>query len=157
MAGNLFKAQQTFATLCRALDELKLKYDRDDSEMKVIFTVRGEDIPIRISIKVDAQREFVMLLSHMPFDIVEAKRMDAAIAVTAVNNVLVNGNFDYDIATGAIVYRMTNSYAGCELGAEVFKYLVICTFGTVDEFNDKLMLLNKGVISLEQFIEQVNK
>ena len=79
-----------------------------------------------------------------------------AIAVSAINNVLVNGCFDYIIADGHMFFRMTNSFIESQLGADLFKYLLYCSCQTIDEYNDKLLMVAKGMISIEQFLKSLN-
>ena len=105
-----------------------------------------------IKITVSAGRQMVLLLSQMPFVIAEDKRLELAIAVSIVNNRLVDGCFDYNVKTGYMVFRMTNSFLESTLGKEVFSYMLFCSCQTIDEYNDKFLMLAKEMLSLEQFI-----
>ena len=73
--------------------------------------------------------------------------------ISVINNNLVDGCFDYDLSDGTIIFRMTNSYLESEVSRELFEYMLFLSFTTVDEYNDKLMMLSKGLISLAQFLE----
>ncbi|MBR6742530.1 MAG: hypothetical protein IKM09_03700, partial [Clostridia bacterium] len=97
-----------------------------------------------------------MLISHMPFVIHEDKRLDVAIAVTALNNRLVDGCFDYDIKSGHMFFRMTNSFIDSRLDEEVFAYMLFCACKTIDDYNDKFLMLDKGMLSLEQFLSSLD-
>ena len=92
------------------------------------------------------------MLSKLPFVIQEDKRIDVALAVSMVNNQLVDGSFDYDITSGKLLYRMTNSFIESKLSKEVFDYMLFVAFHTIDEYNDKFLMLAKGYISVEQFL-----
>jgi hypothetical protein len=50
---------------------------------------------------------------------------------------------------------MTNSFVESLLDAEVFEYMLSCSFATIDEYNDKLLMLANGTISLDKFLELV--
>ena len=153
---DLKLAKDTFATLCRALDAEDWKYKKDEENLCIECGARGEDLPIEFKVSIDADRMLVILLSNMSFSIREDKRLDVAIAISAINNVLVNGFFDYNLVTGNIIFRMTNSFIESKLGEEVFKYMVYTSCATIDEYNDKFLMLSKGMLSLEQFLESLN-
>ena len=150
--NNLTKARAEFSTLCRALDNIQWVYKKDTENLSIECAVKGEDIPMDIIIKIDTNRMLVLLVSKIQFFIQEDKRIDVAIAVTALNNCLVHGCFDYDISSGGLFFRMTNSFTDSILGEDVYSYLISCACQTIDEYNDKLLMLAKGMISVEQFI-----
>lgn len=150
---NIEQANDTFTTLCQTLDKHEWHYTKDEENLSIECGARGDDLPMEINVKVDADRMLVLLLSHMPFVVNDDKRIDIAIAVSAINNILVDGCFDYDIATGHMFFRMTNSFIESKISEEVFTYMLFCSCQTIDEYNDKLFMLFKGHITVEQFLE----
>ena len=96
-----------------------------------------------------------MLLSTLPFNVPEDKRLDLAIAISQVNDVLVDGSFDYDVKRGRILFRMTNSFIESDIGNDLFDYLVGCSCQTIDEYNDKMMKVSLGIMSVEDFIKEI--
>ncbi|MCM1364992.1 MAG: YbjN domain-containing protein [Faecalibacterium sp.] len=153
---NWALARKTFKTLCNFLDNDDWHYEKDEEKLTVECTARGDDLPIDYSIEIDAERELVFLLSRLPFKVSEDKRLDAAIAVSIINDRLANGCFDYNIKSGFLAFRMTNSFRDSELGEELFSYMIISSGITVDKYNDKLFMLSKGMLTLEKFIEDLN-
>lgn len=149
---NLEQAKAAFATLCQSLDKHEWHYKKDEDKLSIECGAQGDDLPMEITVKVDADRMLVLLISHMPFVIQEDKRLDVAIAVSAINNALVDGCFDYDIASGHMFFRMTNSFIESKTSEEVFAYMLFCSCKTIDEYNDKFLMLAKGLISIEQFL-----
>ena len=149
---DLKLAKATFETLCKALDNNKWNYKKDEENLTVKCGARGDDLPMDLVIEVDAERMVVILLSQIPFVFKEDKRIDAAIAVSAINNILAHGCFDYDVISGKMLFRMTNSFVDSKLGEEVFIYMLLASCKTVDDFNDKLLMLAKGMLSIEQFL-----
>ncbi len=152
---NLEQAKIAFATLCQALDNNKWNYKKDEEKLIVECGARGDDLPMDITVKVDADRMLVVLFSHIPFKIQEDKRLDIAIAVSAINNMLVDGSFDYDITTGALYFRMTNSFLESKLSESVFIYMLYCACQTIDEYNDKFLMIAKGMLTIEQFLSSM--
>jgi len=152
---DLTKAKETFAKLCQALDSREWHYKKDEEKLSVECGAQGEDLPMEITIRVDADRMLIILISHLPFVIQEDKRLDTAVAVSTINNLLVDGCFDFDIKSGHMFFRMTNSFIESEIGEDVFMYLLMCSCQTIDEYNDKFLMLAKGMLSIEQFLGNI--
>ena len=153
---KLEQAKITFATLCQTLDTHDWRYKKDEENLTIDCSAQGDDLPMEIRVDVDAERQIVILISHLPFVVQEDKRLDMAIAVSAINNALVDGCFDYDLATGHMFFRMTNSFMESKLGEGAFSYMIFCSCQTIDEYNDKLLMLAKGMLSIEQFLSANN-
>lgn len=149
---KLARAQKVYDTLCATLDTYKWKYKKFEEELSIECGAQGEDLPMEITIRVDSDRQLIMLLSHLPFIISEEKRLDVAIATSIVNNKLVDGSFDYNITDGHMFFRMTSSFIESEIGNELFTYMLMCSCYTIDEYNDKFLMLGKGMMSIESFI-----
>ena len=145
--------ENVYATICKMFDNLGYHYERHDDDLVISCTVKGEDIPMDILFIVRAERQLIQLLSPMPFTVPEDKRMDMAIAITVASNNLIDGSFDFDLNSGRIVFRLTSSYMESILGEELFTYMLMVSARTIDEYNDKFLMLSKGMMTLEQFIE----
>ena len=154
---NLAHAQKTFLKLCSALDKHNWKYTKNLEELRIDCGAQGEDLPMDIVIKVEAKRMIIALLSKLPFTVQDAARLDMAIAVSAVNYLLVDGSFDYNITNGSLFFRMTNSFLESEMGDDMFTYMLMCSCITIDEYNDKFLMLAKGLMTIDQFIGMLNQ
>ena len=154
---KLRQAKVAFDTLCDMLDEREWKYDKDEDNFQIESGACGEDLPMPLRISVDPERDLITLLSHMTFDVPEDKRVEMALAVSAINYMLVDGNFDYDILKGTLLFRMTSSYKESLVGKELFAYMLYVSCNTVDNYNDKLMLLAKGKLTLKAFVESIGE
>lgn len=150
------QAIEVYNTLCRTLEMNDWHYSKNDEELSIECGAQGDDLPMEIKLKVDTDRMLVLLLSHLPYVVQEDKRLDVAIAVSAVNNMLVDGCFDYDVASGHMFFRMTNSYIESKIGNDVFTYMLYCSCKTIDDYNDKFLMLAKGMISIEQLLASLN-
>lgn len=147
------QAKIAFATLCDMLDSHEWKYDRDDEQLVIKCGANGDDLPIDIRIKVDPDRQLVSLYSHLPFSVPEEERVMAAVAVSAANLNMVDGNFDYNIASGAILFRLTSSFRESLVSKDMFEYMLFVSCSTVDNYNDKFLMLIKHAMTLEDFIK----
>ncbi len=151
--AEIAKAKEVYDTLCKSLDEREWHYEKHEEDMVVTCGVSGDDIPMRLIIRVMPDRQLVQVLSPLPFDIPEDKRVDVAMATTMINDRLVNGSFDFNLAEGRTVFRLTTTFLESTLGVGVFHYMIGVTAATVDEYNDKIMMLCKGMIELSAFAE----
>ncbi len=147
------KAQKVYKTMVKALKAKDWHFEERDKDLTIVSSYTGDDIPIHYLMRVDAEREVVQYISPLPFNIEESKRVDAAVAVCVANYGLVNGSFDFDISDGEIRFRLTTSFCDSELGEGFFYDMMATAVVTTDNYNDKFMMLNKGMITLQQFID----
>lgn len=154
---NEISAKRVYDTLCTALDEIELKYDKKEDDLAIYFIMQGEDIPMDFIIQVHQKPAIVHLISPLPFKIEEEKIPQIAMAVCAANNALLNGAFDLDMQMKRISFRMSLSYYDSLLGKENLKKMVGASVGMTDDFNDMFLMLNKGMISLDNFLETINR
>ena len=109
---------------------------------------------MKLLIKVDEDRQLIRVMSPMPFKMDESRLAEGAVAVCAASYGMVEGNFDYDISDGSIVFRMTASFRESLIGAEMIQYMISCTCSMVDKYNDMFLALSKGMLSLEEFMKK---
>ena len=147
-------AQNVYNTLCEMLDDKKLRYQKHPEDLVVTFTMRGDDLPMDFVINIDAERELVRLLSALPVQFGADKRMEGAIATSRANYRLIDGSFDYDYNTGRVLFRMTSSFADSLVSKDLMEYMVAVACYTVDDYNDALLLLAKGMMSIEDFFKK---
>ncbi len=145
-----------YEQLCTHLEAAGWKFTRHDDERIVTMGMRGDDLPIELLLHV--REEHVLYLhSKLPFTVPEDKRVDAAIACTAINYRLINGCFQLDIGDGELSFRMAMPYSGADLSLEQVKYMVVVASSTVDDYNDKFLMLIKDKLSIQDFISEIHK
>ena len=151
---NMQKAKEIFDALVDMLDTRDWKYEKFEEDLVIKSGIKGEDLPIEFIVVVKPKNQVVQLLSRLPFQIPEEKRVDAAIAICVANNGLVDGSFDYDITEGEITFRLTSSYRESTLGADLFEYMILVSAGTIDDYNDKFFMLGKSMMTVQDFFEK---
>lgn len=152
---KLIRAKGVYDKLVKMLETRDWNFTKHEEDLVISSGIKTDDFPVEFVMVVNPNNEVVQFLSKLPFSIAEDKRMDGAIAVCVANYGLCDGSFDYNISNGDIVFRLTTSYAGDTLlSDDLFEYMIMVAAGTVDDYNDKFYLLSKGMISLQQFIEQ---
>lgn len=145
------QAESAYKTVCAALEEMGLKFDKHDEKLAISCEGVGEDLPIEIRITVLPEQHIVSLISQMPFKVPEARRPDIALVTSIANYKMVDGNFDFNTKLGNIFYRQTTSYWGSLISKEVIKYLMSLSITMIDEFNDKFMAVSTGAMSVDDF------
>lgn len=150
--NKIKQAQMVYKTLCKALDSKKWKYQDHPEDMVVTFTSAGDDIPMEFVVFIDSDRQLVRMLSRLPFKFPEDNRVDGAVATSYINYKLADGSFDYDYSTGEVTFRLTATFIDSLISEDLLLYMVACACYTVDEYNDKLLMVAKGMLPIEQFI-----
>lgn len=151
---NMTRAKETYNTLCKMLDNRDWHYDKIEEDLVIKSSVKGDDLPIDFIMRVNPRNEIVSFISWLPFKIDESKRVDLALAICAANYVLADGSFDYDLSDGTVLFRLTSSYRESVLSEDLLEYMLMVSATTVDQYNDKFFMISKGMLTVQQFIEQ---
>ncbi len=151
---KLKRARKIYGQVCAELDSRDWKYNKEEGKLLVHFNVSGDDLPVQYLIVVDAERQLIRLMSPLPFEMGEDKRVEGCIAATHVSDSIVDGTFDFDLTSGKVVFRLTQTFRDCDNVSETIAYMIDLTSFVVDKYNDKFFALNKGLISLEDFMKK---
>ena len=65
-ARKLKDAQAVYRTLCAALDNMKWHYEKEEEKLIIRTSAVGDDLTIKLFIKVDASRSVMYLKSPCP-------------------------------------------------------------------------------------------
>ena len=153
---ELKQAQTVFKSLCQSLDELEIKYEKKEEDLSISCTIMGNDIQVDIEVEIDRERKLITLLSQLPFIVSESRRAAVAVAISQANNTMIDGSFDYSYLDGKIVFRMTSSYSESIIGKELLKYMIACSFCTIDEYNDKFLVIAKTKMSTNEILDYID-
>lgn len=153
--NSVVLAQEIYKSLCAFLEKENWKYEKNEEKLEISCGAKGDDLPMDFNVIVDPRAECIILLSHMPFDVPEDKRIDMVMAVTAINNSIVNGCFDFNINTGNLLFRLTNNFCESIIGEDALNYMMLVSGMTVDKYNDKLLMLAKGMMPISKLLEEI--
>ncbi len=148
------RAKDLYERMCSFLEKKGWKFTREDEKLLIHFSTAGEDLPMFFVLRIDPERELIRLTSPLPFQFSEDKRIDGAIATCFASYGLADGSFDYDIMDGSVSFRMTASFRNSRVGEELINYMIICSGFTVDKYNDQFLAINKGFLSISDFISK---
>ena len=145
-------AAEAYKNLCSVIEKRGWLYYSDEQNLSVRFEVTGEDILMNFKIDIDEKWQWVYLQSWLPFNISKSGRTEIAVAVCAASNKVVDGNFDYDILTGKIVFRMSASFRNSNAGENMFDYMITSACLNIDKYNDCFLALDKGFVPIDEFL-----
>ena len=154
---ELRQAQNVYKIVCDTLDDMGWVYDKAEDELEIYTGAGGDDHTISIRICVEPQRELVTILSEIGVGDDQDSRVPVSIAVSLINDRLVDGSFDYNISDAKMFYRITSSYKSSLLSKDVINYMILITCRTVDDFDGNLIRLSKGEMTFDEFVEFINK
>lgn len=150
-------AQRTYDTLCAMLDKIKWKYQRDDEKLIIRTSAIGKDLTMPLHIVVSETRNVMYTKSPLPFVVPQERRTDMSVATSIVNFSMLNGCFEFDMASGFLGFRIVVPFGGCQISEATCHYMVMLTCEMVDKFNDKFQKISKGEMSLDEltaFVKQ---
>ncbi len=150
----LDRAREVYAIICQALDEIKTPYTKNENEFSAQLNLTGRNRSVNANICVDYENELVTLVSPLPTKIPKDRYFEGAVAINAVNFIVQDGGFTYNIENGEVAFRLNCSYNSREITKELVVYILTCSFMTVDTLNSKLDKLVKGETELETFVSQ---
>ncbi len=147
------QARRVFKTACSVFDEKNFAYEKDEDELSISCTMKGDDLPVNINIQIQPRSYSVVVYSAMPYRILPDAKEKIAVAVSVVNWDLPDGNFDYDYKDESIMFRTSLCYKDSLISKEAFDYMIQIVCLSADEYNDKFLLIAKSDMTLDQIVE----
>ena len=154
--NNRLAAQKVYQTMCAALTEMEWNYDKADDDLKVEYMVTGDDLDMHYTITIHSESQRILVCSEMPTIFGLDRRMEAAVAVNAVNGILADGRFLLNLQTGRLAFAMSTSFQDADIEKGMFPYLVSFSTDAVDAYNDRFEKLNLGAMSLAEFLQTIS-
>ncbi len=160
MKEDYEEGAKIFSKLCDYFTRKELEYHILDTQEEGISVLTaclsGDDLPMDIAMAVNACDNLLIFTSLLPVTFDKAKIKDGALAVCMVNNDLNDGHFDLNVDSGEISFRLCNRWTDSNVGDDIFAYLLQMGGSCVDVYNDKFLLLSKGMISIEDLDKFIN-
>lgn len=152
------EGKKVYDALVAYLNSINLIFETEKKEDRYVikFNMSGDDIPMRFFLYVVPEKQHLTIHSPQPVTFAEDKIDLACKALCAINYRLTDGDFQIDVRDGEVMYNMINCYAGCQVGEDLFNYMLGMSINIVDEFNDQLLALSKGLIELDAFLKKLN-
>ena len=145
------EAQSLYKTLCQTLDNMNWHYNKEEDKFIIRTSAVGQDLSMKLFMKIDADRQVMYLKSPMPFEIPTYAREKLSTAVIIANYSMLNGSFEFDFADGYLAFKMVVPFMESIISEEVCKYMIVLSCSMTDKYNDKFLALVEGRMTLEQF------
>ncbi len=152
---KLANAKAVYETVCAVFTSRNWNFMQDDKELTVGCGVQGTDLPINIMIAVRPNSQLLSLYSPLKDKVPDERLPELSLALSAINNSLLNGSFDLDLSTGQLCFRMCSSFWDSQIGPGLMDYMLDASVSTVDKYNHKLWLLANGVLTFEQLLAEL--
>ena len=144
-------AKSLYKTLCNTLDNMKWTYNKEEDKFIIRTSAIGDDLSMKLMIKIDAERQVMYLKSPMPFAIPENVRDTMGKAILIANYSMLNGSFEFDFSDGYLAFKMVIPYMDSIISEAVCKYMIVLSCSMTDKFNDKFKAVADGVMTLAEF------
>lgn len=149
------QAETMYETLRETLTKRNFMFGKGGNEFEVVCHAVGDDLPMTVHINVDSKRMIISLLSKMPFVVKKSRRNEMAVAVCLANCGMPDGGFDFDVSDGDIFFRMTCSYRQSLIGRELFEYMLIASFNTIDRYNDVFLRVATTDMTIDEIVKAI--
>lgn len=140
-----------YNTLCSTLDNMKWNYNKEEENLIVRTFAVGDDLTMKLYMKVDSERSVMYLKSGMPFS-APMDRIDIMTkAVIIANWAMLNGSFEMDISDGYIAFKLVVPFMESIISEKVCHYMINISCRMIDTFNDKFKKLAEDKMTLDEF------
>jgi hypothetical protein len=148
------QAEKVFRMLCAAFDSYEFRYQTDrgsDGSLVAFGGCRCKAFATTVIAVVRPQLWLVSFLAKVPCTVPENRRFETAAAVAQANYNRYEGNFDYNLRTGDISWRLSSNYYGCEPDVEHYRMLLAKTATVLEDIGGPLAAVGEGRITLAEF------
>lgn len=156
--AKIDQAKAMYGTLCETLDKMQWSYNKEenDDNFAVFTSARGDDLVIKLAIRIDVNRQVMFLKSPLPFQVPRNLRDTVARALIRANWTMLNGSFEMDLADGYVGFKMVIPYMDSMISTEVCRYMILLSCRMTDKFNDKIKDVVDGKMTEEQFVRFID-
>lgn len=150
------EAAESIETFARMLTKREWHYKRNDGAYSLHVGVAVDALPMDIIITADPDHGILRIFSKISVTLSKDKIMEAAIIVNELNEGRLMGNFDLNITSGSIFFKVYSCIADCTISEGACGLLLDYAVRMVDDYNRKFLLLNKGVLSMEDILSAMD-
>lgn len=148
---KMSEAKAMYNTLCSTLDNMKWNYNKDEEKLIVRTSAVGDDLTMKLYIKVDASRSVMYLKSGMPFEVPKEKISDMMQAAIIANWAMLNGSFEMDRSDGYTAFKVVIPFMESLISERVCKYMIDMSCDMIDKFNDKFLAVVENRMTIDEF------
>lgn len=153
------EAKSLYSTLCQTLDNMKWTYNKEEEKDSLVIRTSavGNDLSMKLIMRVDIERQVMYLKSPMPFTVPEDKRFEMMKSIIIANYSMLNGSFEMDPSDGWTAFKLIVPFMGSIISEEVCKYMIVLSCNMIDKFNDKFQAVAEGRMTAADIQKLVNQ
>ncbi|GHU68438.1 hypothetical protein AGMMS49983_21080 [Clostridia bacterium] len=148
------QAEKVYATLVNYFDGKGFSHTDEPEELVLRCTFKTDDLPADLRFKIIGELDLIHLLSTIPVQLSADRIEEGCLAACSASNDLFDGNFIVNSEDGSIVYKLSYYYTGSIIGEEMIDYMLDMGLAMIDRYNDRFLLLQKGLLSAAEFVAQ---
>lgn len=162
---NIKLAEQLYQMVKDVLTDLERPFEEADprpagqamangepQSMLLRFDYDGDDMRHRMFIEVDPEYAVIRFLEILPYDIDPAKGPEIVDALNRINNIIRLGSFYYD-NEDTLYFCIPQVFVNSILSHETIMTLLKRTVQITEEFDDRLLAVNKGYLKPANILE----
>lgn len=119
------------------------------------FTYTGKDFPMNFTFVVDGEKGIVRMISRQPITVEAEKMQEMVLVLNAINTIVINGKYVLDYNKGAVNFDVALPYMDAEITESQLDYLLLLSIHIVDDYNDLLIMFNKGLVDVQTVLNKV--
>ena len=141
------EAKTMYNTLCQTLDNMNWHYTKEEDKFIVRTSAVGQDLTMKLFMKIDEDKQVMYLKSPMPFDVPTYVRDKITTAVVLANYTMHNGSFEFDLSDGYLAFKMVVPYMESIISERVCHYMINLSCNMTDKFK----ALVDGTMTMTEF------
>ncbi len=145
-------ATNVYNSIVEKLQGRGYELEREDDSLTAYFQAETSVLPITFAVTVNADKQSLMLIATSDITFPKDRLSDGAIATCVTNCMLVDGGFEFEYATGKLVFRVSSSFKGSVISTDVFDYLFRRAYNASLTYCTELSKLAKGEIDLGVYV-----
>ncbi|MDL2225123.1 YbjN domain-containing protein [Eubacteriales bacterium OttesenSCG-928-M02] len=134
------------------LADMGMEVEADDAEMMLQFAYQGEDMEHRMYVEVNMAGSVIRTIEILPFTVNPDKTDGMLKAINYINKSLTIGTFWYDM-DGSVFFTIPQLYYNSILSREAVRLQIMRTAELVEDFDDRLVAVNKGYLAPENIMQ----
>lgn len=150
------QAEKVAKILRSVLDGYGWHYSVSNDGLSFEFGVKSDAMPMYYTMRVWPDKELVTTYVSQKLIIPESKRIMAALGFCQANNHLVDGSYDFNVATGELLFRVVACYHDMKIGPATIKYLINVANQSFDDVNQTICDYVNDVIDGTEYLKQMS-
>ena len=149
-------ARENYAVLCKTLDAEGIKYQKDEAKYTIQTGIKGKNTDILVSVTLNPDFSIISVFCPVNVDVPENYRGQFAIAVSRLNFTMLEGGYDFDPKSGAVMYRISSCYEESVLSEEALRYLLFTALQASDEYHVALQTVVERAMTPDQIVNFID-